>query len=316
MGSGFLISAPLLAGVAGNYGVFCIAILLVVAYLIGEAMRFNIRHFEPIENEHGAAQEVALLSRGVLSGAHFISVAYYLQLLAAFALHIVGVDSLEAARWVTTGVLVFIGGVGALRGLDELERLDKYAMSLNLGMIVALLTGLLIYNIELVAAGHWRLPDIDANIDLHDARVVLGLLIVVQGFETSRYLGDNHPAEQRISTMRAAQIISTLIYLSFLVLSTVSIVDIKALSGSRLWRHDSQYRTIRRSSSSRWAKRAVDAAVARVKTRNRNLAGCCMVVRVWRDGGRPVRCLPHHGASPAHYAAPLVRIPRLRSASE
>ncbi len=221
MGSGFLISAPLLAGVAGNYAVLCMGILLVTAYLIGEVMRFNIRHFEPIENDQGTAQEVALLSRVVLAGAYFISVTYYLQLLAAFALHIVGVEDLEAARWLTTGLLVLIGGIGVWRGLAELERVDKYAVSLNLGMIAALLVGLLIYNLDLAAAGRWRLPDVSPSLDLHGLRVVLGLLIVVQGFETSRYLGESHTAEQRISTMRAAQLISTVVYLSFLALTTV-----------------------------------------------------------------------------------------------
>jgi hypothetical protein len=221
MGSGFLISAPLLASVTGYYAVFCMAILLIIAYLIGGVMRFNIRHFEPVEKDHGAAQEIALLSRFVLAGSYFISVTYYLQLLAAFALHIIGVADLGAARWVTTGLLVLIGSIGVWRGLDELESVEKYAVSLNLGMIAALLIGLLIYNVELFVGGQWHLPDIDESINLHDLRVLLGLLIVVQGFETSRYLGENHPAEQRISTMRAAQLISTVVYLLFLALTTV-----------------------------------------------------------------------------------------------
>ena len=56
-------------------------------------------------------------------------------------------------------------------------------------------------------------------------RVVLGLLIVVQGFETSRYLGDAHPAEQRIATMRRAQLVSAGIYLAFIGLATVLFHD-------------------------------------------------------------------------------------------
>jgi hypothetical protein len=221
MGSGFLISAPLLAGVVGYYAVFCMAILLVVAYLVGEAMRFNIRHFEPIESERGPAQEIALLSRFVLVGSYFITVTYYLQLLAAFALRILGVGGPDVARWVTTGLIVLIGAVGMWRGLEELESVDKYAVSLNLGMIAALLVGLLVYNVQLSLRGQWHLPDVDSSIDLHDLRVLLGLLIAVQGFETSRYLGDSFPAEQRISTMRTAQILSTVIYLLFLGLSTL-----------------------------------------------------------------------------------------------
>ena len=225
MGSGFLVSAPLLAGVVGNLAVVCMAVLLVLAYLLGGVMRFNIRHFEPIENQRGAAQDVAFLSRVVLACAYFISVTYYLQLLAAFALNIVGVDSILAARLVTTGLLALIGGIGIWRGLDELEKVEKYAVSLNLGMIGALLVGLAIYNLGRVTDGTWALPDISSDIDLQDLRVLLGLLIVVQGFETSRYLGDTHPAEQRIATMRTAQLVSTGIYLVFLALATVLFHD-------------------------------------------------------------------------------------------
>jgi hypothetical protein len=222
MGSGFLVSAPLLAGIVGNLAVVCMALLLALAYMVGSAIRFNIRHFEPIENkEHGPAQDIAFLSRIVLIGAYFISVTYYLELLAAFLLRIIGVHSQMVANGVTTLLLVTIGGVGMWRGLKELESVEKYAVSFNLGMIGALLVALAIYNIRKVLGGTWALPSISSIIDFKDLRVLLGLLIVVQGFETSRYLGDEHPAEQRITTMRAAQLISTGIYLVFIALVTV-----------------------------------------------------------------------------------------------
>ena len=111
MGSGFLVSAPLLAGIVGNLAVVCMALLLVLAYMVGGAIRFNIRHFEPIENKgHGPAQDIAFLSRIVLVGAYFISVTYYLQLLAAFVLKAVGVHSPVAANGITTLLLLAIGG--------------------------------------------------------------------------------------------------------------------------------------------------------------------------------------------------------------
>jgi uncharacterized membrane protein YphA (DoxX/SURF4 family) len=69
--------------------------------------------------------------------------------------------------------------------------------------------------------GKWALSGVSSTIDLHDLRVLLGLLIVVQGFETSRYLSGQHPAEQRIATMRAAQLISAMIYLVFIGLCTI-----------------------------------------------------------------------------------------------
>lgn len=85
--------------------------------------------------------------------------------------------------------------------------------------------GLSVYNANLLLEGQWALPAISSEIDFQDFRVLLGFLIVVQGFETSRYLGDEHPAEQRIATMRAAQILSALIYLVFIGLATVGKTD-------------------------------------------------------------------------------------------
>ena len=222
MGSGFLVSAPLLGGIVGNLAVGFMAVLLVLAYAVGGAIRFNIRYFEPLENAgHGPAQVVGELSRIVLAGAYFISVTYYLQLLAAFLLNAVGVHSPAAGHAITTALLVAIGGVGMWRGLGELEGLEKYAVALNLGMIGALLVGLAVYNAGLVIHGRWALPAVSSDVDLHDARVLLGLLIVVQGFETSRYLGDEHPAALRIATMRTSQLLSAVIYLVFIGMATV-----------------------------------------------------------------------------------------------
>jgi hypothetical protein len=226
MGSGFLVSAPLLAGIVGNLAVVCMAVLLILAYAVGSAIRFNIRHFEPIENAgHGPAQNVAFVSRIVLAGAYFISVTYYLQLLAAFLLNAVGMEGEATAHGITTLLLVIIGGIGIWRGLDELEAVEKYAVSLNLGMVGALLVGLAIYNLGLLSGGEWKLPEISSEIDLRDLRVLLGLLIVVQGFETSRYLGDQHPADERIATMRAAQLMSAAVYLLFIGMATVLFHD-------------------------------------------------------------------------------------------
>jgi len=222
MGSGFLISAPLLAGTVGYLAFFCMAALLLLAYGVGHIIRFNIRHFEPIENNgHGAAQDIAFLSRVVLAGAYFISVAYYLQLLAAFLLSLINKPDPTIANLITTTLLLSIGGIGMWRGLGKLEKLESYAVSLNLGMITALLVALAIYNLKLLSGGAWQIPAIPTAINLHDTRVLLGLLIVVQGFETSRYLGDEHGPELRIRTMRAAQLISSAIYLVFIALMTV-----------------------------------------------------------------------------------------------
>ena len=226
MGSGFLVSAPLLGGSVGVYAVFCMAGLLLLAYGVGEAIRFNIAYFEPVENEgHGQAQSIALLSRFVLAGAYFVSISYYLQLLAAFVLNVAGVDDQTTAHVFATGLLLSIGGIGIWRGLGQLVLVERYAVALNLGMIVALLAALAVHNASLAASGAWRLPDVESVIDAHDVRVLLGLLIVVQGFEASRYLGEAFPADVRIRTMKLAQGISSVVYVVFLSLVTVLFHD-------------------------------------------------------------------------------------------
>jgi hypothetical protein len=221
MGSGFLVSAPLLASIVGNFAVICMMVLLILAYAVGSAIRFNIRHFEPIEHQKGPAQHVAFASRIVLAGAYFISVTYYLQLLAAFILNAFNIDNHIYANIITTSLLLTIGGIGIWRGLTQLEKVETFAVSINLGMIGGLLFSLMVYNLHLLIDGTWQLTHIETVIDWDDLRVVLGLLIVVQGFETSRYLQDTHPAEERINTMRLAQIVSSIIYIAFIGLATV-----------------------------------------------------------------------------------------------
>jgi hypothetical protein len=92
-------------------------------------------------------------------------------------------------------------------------------------MIGGLLVALAVYSGNLLVDGSWKLPDISSAIDLSDVRVLLGLLIVVQGFETSRYMGAEHSAEQRVATMRSAQLISAVIYVAFIGLATVLFHD-------------------------------------------------------------------------------------------
>ncbi|MEM1442902.1 MAG: hypothetical protein AAGF67_11210 [Verrucomicrobiota bacterium] len=221
MGSGFLISAPLLGGIVGLWATVAMGVLLILAYFVGSAIRYNIRHFEPIEHERGVAQTVAFVSRVVLVLAYFISVVYYLELLAVFALHFFDISNRVEANLITSGLLLVIAIVGVWKGLDSLEKVERFAVAINLGMIGSLLVGLIAYHLGLFSSGKWALPEIESIIDTGDLRVLLGLLIVVQGFETSRYLGSKHYPEERIQTMRNAQLISAGIYLSFVSLATI-----------------------------------------------------------------------------------------------
>ncbi|HBP21281.1 MAG TPA: hypothetical protein DEA08_26275 [Planctomycetes bacterium] len=264
MGSGFLVSAPLVASVTGPWAPLAMGGLLLMAFALGAMIRFNIRYAESLLAEAGdeeASEEASdeeasdedasalatlehrlhaghalrtmahwaaprtlaarteQLSHLVLAAAYVVSVSYYLQLLSAFVLDRFGLHDPLYNRVATSGVLVVITVIGGLWGLRALEKVETYAVSLNLGTIVALLVGLLLYAGSQVYQGSFALPRAPSEVDpLRSLRVMMGLLIVVQGFETSRFLGEEHSVEERVRTMRNAQLIASGIYLTFVTL--------------------------------------------------------------------------------------------------
>lgn len=250
MGSGFLISAPLLAGVVGNAAPLVMAGLLLVAWFLGDAIRYNIQNAEPLETKgepsdnspdhrlhrsHGHISRLPIndlerFSHLILAFAYFISVTYYVQLLCKFSLHSLGIDDPTFARILGTVILTGISLVGFGFGLRVIEKVEGYAIDLNLAMISALLMGLVGYNLQLWGTGKWALPEFSSTPSTWDAiRISMGLLVVVQGFETSRFLGAEHSASQRVETMKWAQGLAAIIYLVFL--SLMLVVNTPAQSG-------------------------------------------------------------------------------------
>jgi hypothetical protein len=225
IGSGFLISLPILAADLGAYAIVGMALLVATGYLIGAAVRFNIAHGEALyaDGKFPIAGTLERLSHLTLAFAYFISVTYYLTLLAAFLLKGVGNIDPHIAKLVTSALLVFICGYGFLRGLHALEGIEEYAVGLKLAIIVALLAALAWFNFHLAVEGEWRITASEARPSWHSAQIVLGLLIVVQGFETSRYLRGVYPPALRIRTMRNAQLLSGAIYIIYFALAAVTL---------------------------------------------------------------------------------------------
>ncbi|WP_333836899.1 hypothetical protein [Novosphingobium sp.] len=222
IGSGFLICGPLLAREFGSAALAAMAALLAIAYAAGAVIRFNIRHAEAHLAAAGFNDPVAWLARltqGVLSLAYAVSVAYYLKLLAEFSLKPLAVDPTWqplAANIIVT-VLIALMTLLALGGsLRKVEHLAHGTVSIKIGIIAGLLAALTISWIMNGAAD--PLPPV--KLSLASIPMLLGLLITVQGFETSRYMGHAYPAELRIKTMRHAQWISSAIYLAFIGLLT------------------------------------------------------------------------------------------------
>lgn len=222
IGSGFLVSVPLLASAIGVWAVAAVIGLTALAFLMGGAIRYNIRNGEQVFGTPKAGhpiKSIETLSHLVLTGAYFISVAYYLVLLSAFGLKLLGWHDPILGKWVATAMITGICLVGATKGLEGVERAEKFTVSANLAAIAALLVTLVIFGLNLPDGYSWT----DAAQEKHrfdwdTIRFLMGLLIIVQGFETTRFMGDLYDAETRIKAMKRAQILSSVVYVVFFIL--------------------------------------------------------------------------------------------------
>ena len=226
IGSGFLIIAPLLASVVGKYSPFAVVGIVVFAYAIGGVIRFNIIHAEPLLHEkkdHPLIYRIDLFANAVLSFAYVTAVAFYLSLLSSFLLIYIGFgDSPGLERTLTTIIIIFIATTGFIRGLGGLEKLEAYSMSLQLSIVAALLTGIFVYDYNFIQSERALIFDVQDRSWIIKACMLFGILLVVQGFETSRFLGEKYSAQIRVQTMRRAQLISGALY----VVSVIALMPI------------------------------------------------------------------------------------------
>lgn len=215
IGSGFLVIGPILLDGFGSYAVLAMAGLCLTAFAFGHAIRYNIALIDDGATESILIRRLELTSDWALAFAYIISVAYYLNLFGAFAVSLTPIDSANSARLVTTAIFVVIIGIGLKQGFDALERLEQFAVSLKLAIIAGLLASL-IWSAG-VSSTTGEAPFQPAPLSPWGSLTLLfGLIVTVQGFETSRYLGDNHSADLRRQTMRSAQWLATAIYIVYI----------------------------------------------------------------------------------------------------
>jgi len=223
IGSGFLIAGPLLAKDFGGAAILAMAALLLLAYAVGAVVRFNITHVEDFAATarfHDPILWFGRVTQVVLSLAYAVSVAYYLKLLAEFALKPVGIEGswhVLAANGLVTAILALLTLLAFGGDLRRVEHVAHGTVSLKIGIIAGLLTALAMWWLTHLGEAA-PLPPV--RLSLASVPMLLGLLITVQGFETSRYLGHAYPQATRIRTMRHAQWIASAIYLGFLALLT------------------------------------------------------------------------------------------------
>ena len=218
IGSGFLVVAPLLYFIVGDLAPLAMLAIVVVAYMIGEAIRFNIIHEEPLltpERRDVFIQELETMSNLILSFAYVISVAFYIRLMASFIMEGFFHRMPLVENVITTLVLLFIGINGFLRGLDRLESLEEYSVSVKLSVIASLLVGYLLHD----TIGGFQIRGEVKPITLETLQYLGGILLIVQGFETSKYIAHKYTPQERVKTMKLAQIISGIIYVAFILLA-------------------------------------------------------------------------------------------------
>ena len=155
----------------------------------------------------------------VLAFAFIVSVAYYLNLFGAFGVSLTELDDQFHAKLLTTAVFTLILFTGLTRGFSALERMEQVSVCLKLMIIAGLLLGLMVHFGEATGRGalQFDAPRVTGWASL---TLMGGLIVTVQGFETSRYLGSTYDARMRIQSMQLAQWISTVIYCIYIVLLT------------------------------------------------------------------------------------------------
>ncbi|MBT0670316.1 hypothetical protein HT136_18270 [Novosphingobium profundi] len=221
IGSGFLILGPILTDSFGTWGIAAMALLCLAGYLFGAAIRYNIAQIEDGHHESPLSRHLERIASWALAFAYVISVAYYLNLFGAFAARIFGAPSGELARLITSGAYGLILVAGLTKGFALLERMEQLTVSIKLVIIAALIGALTVH--AGIEWDHGTLAQSGTKLGpLAALQLMFGLVITVQGFETSRYLGAHYSAPERQTSMKLAQGIASGIYLVYVVLLATS----------------------------------------------------------------------------------------------
>ena len=214
MDVGFILFSPSIVLLVGFRAPFFMFGICLVAIAAGLAMAYNIRHYEPIEGDGGRPDRIEIISEWALLGASMVNIAYYTLVLMALILlpFKANGDTRESVMGtVLLGVLIIIGMRG---GMDKLNKAGNRTTAFNIAAVVGVVVAFLIANFQAALGGQWGLgpsPDLGTE----EIRKMIGLFALVQGFEASRYIGVRFGAERRVSTMRLAQGISTVVFVVF-----------------------------------------------------------------------------------------------------
>ena len=215
MDVGFILFSPAIVLLAGFRAPFFMLGICLVAIAAGFAIAYNIRHYEPIEGEGGRPDRIERIAEWSLLGASMVNIAYYTMVLMALLQLPFDANSVNGRTVmgvVLLGVLVVVGMSG---GMDFLNNLGNRTTAFNLAAVIGIVVAFLVANVQEMLGGRWGLGD-SPDMGAEELRKMIGLFAIVQGFEASRYIGVRFAAEKRVSTMRIAQLVSTVVFVGFM----------------------------------------------------------------------------------------------------
>ncbi len=221
-GSGFLVIVPILASSVGPYSVLAILVVAFVAFHTGAIVRHNILCAEPVlaAGTRRITTVLETVSDAALVAAYIVSICLYIHILSAFVLGPFSADSAFNKSLLTTLVIGLITFIGVMGGLKPLERLESGALYLTMIILVLLLGSFAIYDFQiLLHTGQLVLPAMPQRSAWEMVTIVAGTLIIVQGFETPRYLGHRFDTWTRIRASRWSQYVSLTTYVAFVALA-------------------------------------------------------------------------------------------------
>jgi len=221
-GSGFLVIVPVLASSVGAYSLLAMVVVAFVAFQAGAVVRHNILCAEPVLAAAKNRKAIMLerLSSLALVAAYIVSVCLYVHILSSFVLGAFEMDTAFNKSLLTTLVIGVITLIGVMGGLKPLEKMESWALYLTLVILTLLLGSFAIYDINsYVNVGSFTMPAMPQRSSWEMITIVAGTLIVVQGFETTRYLGRSFDTWTRILASRWSQYLSLTVYIVFVALA-------------------------------------------------------------------------------------------------
>ena len=220
MDVGFIVMSPIIVVLIGYTAPLFMLGLCLLAIANGFAISYNIRHYEPLIGTKDPANAIAAVAKWALFGASIVNIAYYAQLMMSLVLSPLGWYTADRVAVASVVVLLTVAIIGYRWGLGSLSRIGDRTTAFNISAVVAVLAAFVAYNIQEAIAGQWELAPYDPPVDATTFRQLIGFFAIVQGFEASRYIGRQFSANVRISTMRRAQVIASIVFVT-LIASTL-----------------------------------------------------------------------------------------------